>query len=239
MGLGSYAWRGSCFPTLTATARLGWGTPAIEANRKKLGSGARGNRMTAIKEKSRRRCVWAESDPLLRAYHDEEWGVPEFDSRALWELLMLEGFQAGLAWLIVLRKREAFRKEFRGFNPTKVARFGEADIARMMANPDIIRGRAKIEATINGARIFVKMQNAGIDFSDWVWEMAGGKPIQNTGPVPVQSPLSVTISKELKRRGFKFVGPVIVYAWMQAAGIVNDHSKDCFRRSFCAAVKRT
>ena len=195
--------------------------------------------MTAIKEKSRRRCVWAESDPLLRAYHDEEWGVPEFDSRALWELLMLEGFQAGLAWLIVLRKREAFRKEFRGFNPTKVARFGEADIARMMANPDIIRGRAKIEATINGARIFVKMQNAGIDFSDWVWEMVGGKPIQNTGPVPVQSPLSVTISKELKRRGFKFVGPVIVYAWMQAAGIVNDHSKDCFRRSFCAAVKRT
>lgn len=224
-------------PNRNSAVRMGH--PAIEANRKKLGSGARGNRMTAIKEKSRRRCVWAESDPLLRAYHDEEWGVPEFDSRALWELLMLEGFQAGLAWLIVLRKREAFRKEFRGFNPTKVARFGEADIARMMANPDIIRGRAKIEATINGARIFVKMQNAGIDFSDWVWEMVGGKPIQNTGPVPVQSPLSVTISKELKRRGFKFVGPVIVYAWMQAAGIVNDHSKDCFRRSFCAAVKRT
>jgi DNA-3-methyladenine glycosylase I len=180
------------------------------------------------------RCKWAESDPLMRAYHDEEWGVPEFDSRALWELLMLEGFQAGLAWIIVLRKRDTFRKAFRQFDPVKVARFKEGDIERLMANPGIIRARAKIEATIQGARVFLEMQNAGIDFSDWVWELVGGKPIQNTEPVPAETPLSLTMSKELKRRGFKFVGPVIVYAWMQAAGMVNDHSADCFRRSVCA-----
>lgn len=184
------------------------------------------------------RCKWAESDPLLRAYHDEEWGVPEFDSRALWELLMLEGFQAGLAWIIVLRKRAAFRKAFRRFDPVKVARFKEADILRLMENPGIIRARAKVEATIQGARVFLEMRDAGIDFSDWTWELAGGKPIQNTGPVPAESPLSVTMSKELKRRGFKFVGPVIVYAWMQAAGMVNDHAPDCFRRNVCAKYKR-
>jgi len=184
----------------------------------------------------KRRCKWAESDPLLRTYHDEEWGVPEFDSRALWELLMLEGFQAGLAWIIVLRKRDAFRKAFRQFDPVKVARFKEADIARLMENPGIIRARAKIEATIQGARVFLEMKNAGIDFSAWAWALAGGKPIQNTGPVPAESPLSLTMSKELKRRGFKFVGPVIVYAWMQAAGMINDHSKDCFRRSKCAKL---
>lgn len=183
--------------------------------------------------KEAHRCSWAESDPLLRTYHDEEWGVPEFDSRALWELLMLEGFQAGLAWITVLRKREAFRKAFRGFDPEKIARFKEADIARLMQNAGIIRSRAKIEATIGGARVFLEMEKAGIDFSAWVWELAGGKPIQNSGPVPAQTPLSVTISKELKKRGFKFVGPTIVYAWMQAAGMVNDHSSDCFRRMEC------
>ena len=183
------------------------------------------------------RCKWAESDPLLRAYHDEEWGVPEFDSRALWELLMLEGFQAGLAWIIVLRKREAFRTAFRQFDPVKVAKFNAADIERLMKNPGIIRARAKIEATIQGARIFLEMKNAGIDFSTWAWEIAGGKPIQNTGPVPAESPLSLTMSKELKRKGFKFVGPVIVYAWMQAAGMVNDHAADCFRRKVCAKYK--
>jgi DNA-3-methyladenine glycosylase I len=188
--------------------------------------------------KEKRRCTWAESDPLLRAYHDEEWGVPEFDSRALWELLMLEGFQAGLAWIIVLRKREAFRKAFRQFDPAKVARFKEADVARLMENPGIVRARAKIEATIGGARAFLAMKEAGIDFSAWAWELAGGKPIQNTGPLPAESPLSVTISKELKRRGFKFVGPVIVYAWMQAAGIVNDHSAECFRRNAVAKLGR-
>src|SRR6516165_1709539 len=161
-----------------------------------------------------RRCQWAESDPLLRAYHDEEWGVPEFDSRALWELLMLEGFQAGLAWITVLRKREAFRKAFRGFDPAKVAKFKEADVERLMQDSGIIRSRAKIEATIGGARAYLEMKNAGVEFSTWVWDLAGGKPIQNTGPVPAESPLSLAFSKELKRRGFKFVGPVIDYAWM-------------------------
>ena len=184
------------------------------------------------------RCKWAESDPLLRAYHDEEWGVPEFDSRALWELLMLEGFQAGLAWIIVLRKRDAFRKAFKQFDPAKVARFKEADIERLMANTGIIRARAKIEATIQGARIFLEMKHAGIDFSKWVWDLAGGRPIQNTGPVAAESPLSLTMSKELKRQGFKFVGPVIVYAWMQAAGIVNDHSAECFRRNAVTKMGR-
>ena len=183
--------------------------------------------------KEKFRCKWAESDALMRAYHDEEWGVPEFDSRALWELLMLEGFQAGLAWITVLRKRDAFRKAFRQFDPAKVARFKEADIERLMQNPGIIRARAKIEATIEGARIFVAMKKEGVDFSTWVWGLVGGKPIQNSGPVPAESALSATISKELKRRGFKFVGPVIVYAWMQAAGMVNDHAAECFRRGFC------
>src|ERR1700728_2319665 len=187
---------------------------------------------------SKKRCSWAESDALMRAYHDEEWGVPEFDSRALWECLMLEGFQAGLAWIIVLRKREAFRKAFRGFDPKKVAKMSEKDIVRLLENPGIIRSRAKIEATIGGARAFLEMEKQGQSFSNWVWEMAGGQPIQNTGPLQASSPLAETFSKELKRRGFKFVGPVIVYAWMQAAGIVNDHAAECFRRGFCARIKR-
>ncbi|MGB6687620.1 MAG: DNA-3-methyladenine glycosylase I [Terracidiphilus sp.] len=184
------------------------------------------------------RCRWAESDPLLRAYHDREWGVPEFDSRALWEILMLEGFQAGLAWITVLRKREAFRAALEGFDPAKVARFNEKNIAKLLKNPGIIHSRAKIEATIGGARIFLDMREAGMEFSDWVWGMAGDKPIQNTGPVPASSPLAEKISKELRSRGFKFVGPVIVYAWMQACGIVNDHAADCFRRDYCARRKR-
>ena len=176
------------------------------------------------------RCKWASSDPLMAQYHDSEWGVPEYDSRALWEMLMLEGFQAGLSWITVLRKREAFRAGFQNFDPAKVARFTEKDIAQLLQNEGIIRSRAKIAATIEGARIFLDMQRAGNEFSDWVWDMAGGKPIQNTGPVPASTPLAEKISKEFKRRGFKFVGPVIVYAWMQACGMVNDHSPDCFRR---------
>jgi DNA-3-methyladenine glycosylase I len=177
------------------------------------------------------RCSWAENDPLMRTYHDEEWGVPEYDSRALWESLMLDGFQAGLSWLTILRKREAFRKAFRKFDPKAVARMGERDVARLLENADIIRSRAKIEATINGARIYLAMADAGEDFSTYIWKIAGNKPIQNRGPVPVKTPLSEEISAALKKRGFKFVGPVIVYAWMQATGIVNDHSPDCFRRN--------
>ena len=177
------------------------------------------------------RCKWADSDPLMQAYHDEEWGIPERDSRALWEKLMLDGFQAGLSWSIILRKRDAFRKAFKGFNPKTVAKFDEADVKRLLENPGIVRSRAKIEATIGGARAYLEMQNSGEDFSTFVWSMAGGKPIQNTtGIVPTKTPLSEEISKALKKRGFKFVGPVIVYAWMQATGIVNDHAADCFRR---------
>ena len=186
----------------------------------------------------RTRCTWAESDPLLQTYHDEEWGVPDFDSRSLWETLMLEGFQAGLAWITVLRKREAFRQAFRNFDPQAVARFGEKDVARLLENPGIIRGRAKIEATIGGARIFLEMQQSGLEFSDFAWSFVDGKPLQNKGPVPASTPLSETISKEMKRRGFKFVGPTIVYAWMQAVGLVNDHAESCFRRGACAKVRR-
>jgi DNA-3-methyladenine glycosylase I len=170
----------------------------------------------------------------MREYHDREWGFPDFDSRFLWETLMLEGFQAGLAWITVLRKRESFRTAFRQFDPVKVARFGERETTKLMDDPGIIRSRAKIEATIRGARLFLDMRDAGIDFSKWVWDFVDGKPIQNTGPVPASSPLSETISKELKHRGFKFVGPVIVYAWMQAIGMVNDHAENCFRREDCA-----
>jgi DNA-3-methyladenine glycosylase I len=179
---------------------------------------------------SRIRCTWASSDPLMKEYHDCEWGVPEYDSRALWETLMLEGFQAGLSWITVLRKRESFRAAFRNFDPAMVALFTEKDISRLLQNEGIIRSRAKIEATIQGARIFLDMQKSGIELSEWVWDLAGGKPILNTGTVAASTTLSEKISKELKRRGFKFVGPVIVYAWMQACGIVNDHAPDCFRR---------
>lgn len=164
------------------------------------------------------------------AYHDEEWGVPEYEGRALWEKLMLDGFQAGLSWSIILRKREALRKAFSAFDPVKVAKFSEKDISRLLQDPGIIRSRAKIEATIGGARAYLEMKSGGEDFSTFVWSMAGGKPILNTGPIPTKTALSEEISKALKKRGFKFVGPVIVYAWMQAVGIVNDHSPDCFRR---------
>lgn len=184
------------------------------------------------------RCTWALSDPLSQAYHDEEWGVPNFDSRALWEMLMLEGFQAGLSWITVLRKRDAFRKTFRSFEPSRVARFAEKDIARLLADPGIIRSRAKIEATIAGARVYLDMQSSGLTFSAFAWSFVEGKPIQNRGPVPATTPLSEAISKELKRRGFKFVGPTIVYAWMQAVGLTNDHAPHCFRRSTCAKLAK-
>lgn len=187
--------------------------------------------------KSIHRCSWAESDPVYQAYHDTEWGVPEYDSRTLWETLMLEGFQAGLAWIVILRKRDAFRRAFKNFDPAKVARFAEADIARLLQDPGIVRSRAKIEATIQGARIYLAMQAAGEDFSSFAWKMAGGKPIQNTGALPAKTPLSEEISKELKKRGFKFVGPVIVYAWMQAVGMVNDHARECFRRDEVRLLK--
>jgi len=178
------------------------------------------------------RCPWAGDDPLMRAYHDEEWGVPQHDSRMLWEMLMLEGFQAGLSWSIILRKRDGFRKAFARFNPKKVAAFGTADITRLMGDEGIVRARAKIEATIKGAQIYCEMSERGESFNDFCWSFTGGKVIKGDGRTRVvTSPLSEQISKEMKRRGFKFVGPTIVYAWMQAIGIVNDHSADCVRRA--------
>lgn len=178
------------------------------------------------------RCSWAGNDPLMIAYHDEEWGVPQHDSRMLWEMLMLEGFQAGLSWITVLKKRQAFRKAFAGFDPRKVARFGDTDVERLMGNAGIIRARAKIDATIRGAQLYVEMKKQGESFDDFCWSFTGGKVLEGNGrTVPASTPLSEQISRELKRRGFKFVGPTIVYAWMQAVGIANDHSARCFRRN--------
>ncbi|HEY3697647.1 DNA-3-methyladenine glycosylase I [Phenylobacterium sp.] len=181
------------------------------------------------------RCGWRgmAGDPLYEAYHDAEWGVPERDARALWEKLVLDGFQAGLAWITILRKREAFRAAFAGFDPEKVARFGEADRARLMADAGIVRSNAKIDAAIASARTYLAMRDAGQDFARFCWAFTDGKPIQGAragvGDVPAQTPLAAEMSRALKAKGFKFVGPVIVYAWMQAVGLVNDHVTSCFR----------
>lgn len=181
---------------------------------------------------SHTRCAWAESDPLMEAYHDEEWGRPERDSRRLWEALMLDGFQAGLAWITILRKREAFRAAFANFDPKRVATFGEGEIVELLQNAGIVRSRAKIEATISGARIYLDMQDQGMDFGSWVWSYVDGQPILGDGKTfPASTALSEKLSKDLKKRGFKFVGPTIVYAWMQAVGLVNDHSEHCFWRN--------
>jgi len=181
------------------------------------------------------RCAWRgmQGDPLYEAYHDTEWGVPEYDPRALWEKLVLDGFQAGLAWITILRKRDAFRAAFDDFDPEKVARYGEADRARLMADAGIVRSNGKIDAAIAGARIYLDMQETGEDFSKFLWAFTDGKPIQNrfatVGEVPAQTPVAMEMSKALKAKGFKFVGPVIVYAFMQATGFVNDHLVDCHR----------
>lgn len=180
------------------------------------------------------RCKWAQTNSLLRTYHDEEWGAPVTESRALWEMLMLEGFQAGLSWLTVLRRREGFRQAFAGFDPERVANFDQRDIERLMADPGIIRARSKIEATIGNARSYLAMQARGEDFAIFTWGMVPNAPLRNTtGQVLTQSPHSQALSKALKDRGFKFVGPVIVYAWMQAVGMVDDHDPTCFRYKKC------
>ena len=184
---------------------------------------------------SRPRCAWPGHDPLYRAYHDTEWGVPERDGRGLWEKLMLDGFQAGLSWITILRKRDAFRRAFADFDPDRVARFGEAEVAALLADPGIVRSRAKIEATIGNARAFLAMRDRGEDFSAFASAAVGGVPRQNAwrerGDVPVETAASRDLSKALKARGFKFVGPVIVYAWMEAVGLVNDHVVTCFRHA--------
>jgi DNA-3-methyladenine glycosylase I len=167
----------------------------------------------------------------MRAYHDDEWGVVERDGRRLWEKLTLDGFQAGLSWSIILRKRPAFRKAFAGFDPKKVARFGKREVERLVKDEGIVRSRAKILAAIGNARAYLAMEAGGEDFAAFAWGFVSGRPIQNaTGVVPAKTPLSEQMSRELKSRGFKFVGPVSVYAWMQATGLVNDHAPDCFRR---------
>jgi DNA-3-methyladenine glycosylase I len=176
-------------------------------------------------------CSWAEGDPLMQEYHDTEWGVPERDGRELWEALVLDGFQSGLSWITILRKREAFRKEFRGFDPKIVAEFGEKEIARALENPGIIRSRAKIEATIANARVYLKMEADGEDLSTFAWSLVGDTPAKIRGDVPAKTALSESISIALKKRGYKFVGPTTVYAWMQAKGLVNDHVAGCFRRN--------
>ncbi|WP_456269810.1 DNA-3-methyladenine glycosylase I [Kushneria sp. AK178] len=185
------------------------------------------------------RCQWARRQALLAHYHDHEWGVPEPDGRALWEKLVLDGFQAGLSWLTVLKKRDAFRDAFEGFDPERVARFNECDIARLLGNADIIRSRARIEAAITNARAFLRMQAQGEEFATFCWSMVGHRPIQNVPPVPAHTPLSAAFSKALGARGFKFAGPTIVHAWMQATGMVNDHAPDCHRRRVVAAMGET
>ena len=188
------------------------------------------------------RCTWPgmNGNPLYEAYHDTEWGVPERDARALWEKLVLDGFQAGLAWITILRKRDAFRAAFDDFDPEKVARYGAKDRARLMADAGIVRSNAKIDAAISGAKLFLEMQERGEDFSAFLWDFVDGKPIQNTwtgvGQVPAQTPEAVAMAKALKARGFKFCGPVIVYAFMQATGMVNDHLVTCYRHGEVKAM---
>ncbi len=190
---------------------------------------------------SRLRCTWCGTDPLYVAYHDTEWGVPEHDSRALWEKLVLDGFQAGLAWITILRKREGMRDAFDGFDPEIIAAYGEADIERLLGDARIIRSRAKIMSAIKGAQIWLKMRDEGEDFSEWLWSFVGGAPIQSRltpGAHPTQSPESEAMAKALKKRGFTFCGPVIVYAFMQAVGMVNDHVTTCFREEEVRAMGR-
>ena len=188
------------------------------------------------------RCAWCGTDPLYVAYHDTEWGVPEYDPRALWEKLVLDGFQAGLAWITILRKREGMRDAFGGFDPDTVAAYGEADVERLVADARIIRSRAKINAAIKGAHAWVEMRDRGEDFSAWLWSFVGGAPIVNEWPDsaarPVKTTESEAMSKALKARGFSFCGPVIVYAFMQAVGMVNDHGVECFRHREIQAMKR-
>jgi DNA-3-methyladenine glycosylase I len=189
------------------------------------------------------RCAWANpKEPIYVAYHDEEWGVPEYDPRALWEKLVLDGFQAGLAWITILKKREAFRAAFAGFDPEIVARFGTEDRARLMADAGIIRSNGKIDAAIAGARVYLDMREAGEDFTTFLWDFVGGAPIQNRwsviGQVPAQTPEAAEMAKALKAKGFKFCGPVIVYAFMQAVGMVNDHVASCPRHAAVAKLAR-
>jgi DNA-3-methyladenine glycosylase I len=191
-----------------------------------------------------RRCPWPGEDPLYLAYHDQEWGVPQYDDRKLFELLILEGAQAGLSWITILRKREAYRRALHGFDPTAIARYGDAEIGALLADAGIVRNRLKILATIANARAFLAVEEAEAGgFGALVWGIAGGEPKKNAfrrkEQVPAKTQVSDAMSKELSRRGFKFVGSTICYAFMQATGMVNDHLVGCFRRDEVGAAVRS
>ncbi|MGV6840060.1 MAG: DNA-3-methyladenine glycosylase I [Planktomarina sp.] len=177
------------------------------------------------------RCKWVGTDQIYIEYHDTEWGVPEYDSRALWEKLILDGFQAGLSWITILKKRDAFREAFEGFHPEQIALWGQSDVERLLANPGIVRHRGKIKATITNAQAYLKLAE-DMPFADRMWAYVDGVPLDNKftdiSQVPAKTPLSEQISTDLKKAGFKFCGPTIVYAWMQACGLVNDHTADCW-----------
>jgi DNA-3-methyladenine glycosylase I len=180
------------------------------------------------------RCPWAGTDPLYVAYHDEEWGVPVHDDRHFFEMLVLEGAQAGLSWITILRKREAYRKAFAGFDPARVARFDAARVARLLANPGIVRNRLKVAGAVRNAKAFLAIQREFGSFDAYVWRLVGGRPIVNRrrtpADVPARTPESDALSGDLKRRGFTFVGSTICYAFMQATGLVDDHLTTCFTR---------
>jgi len=179
------------------------------------------------------RCSWCGDDPLYVAYHDEEWGVPVHDDRTLFEFLILEGAQAGLSWSTILKKRDGYRSAFDGFDAGKVARYNEHKIAELLADPGIVRNRLKVGSAVTNAQAFLAVQGEFGSFSRYIWEFVDGTPIRNAwrslAEIPAKTPLAETISKDLKKRGFRFVGPTIVYAHMQATGMVNDHVVDCFR----------
>nr|WP_309503269.1 DNA-3-methyladenine glycosylase I [uncultured Roseovarius sp.] len=187
------------------------------------------------------RCDWVGHEAIYMAYHDTEWGVPEYDSRALWEKLILDGFQAGLSWITILKKRDNFRAAFAGFDPDVIALWGEPEVNRLLADPGIIRHRGKIEATIKNARAWQRIE-AEQGFDNYLWGYVDGVPLQNTwasmADVPAHTPLSSAISKDLKKRGFTFCGPTIVYAFMQACGLVNDHLVTCHRHGEVAKLVR-
>jgi DNA-3-methyladenine glycosylase I len=187
-----------------------------------------------------KRCPWPGEDPLYVAYHDEEWGVPEYDDRALYEKLMLDGFQAGLSWITILRKRENFRRAFDHFAPEKIARYRPAKIKRLMQDSGIVRNRSKIEGSVVSARAWLEIMDKGPGFSKYLWDFVDGRPKVNhfrtKGQVPAETKISQAMSKNLAQRGFKFCGPTIVYAFMQAVGMVNDHLVSCHRHEACAKL---
>ncbi len=195
-----------------------------------------------LHDDGRHRCPWPGTDLLYLAYHDQEWGVPEFDDRALFEKLILDGFQAGLSWITILRKRDNFRAAFSDFDPEKIARYTPKKIERLMQDAGIVRNRAKIEGTVKSARIYLKIMDSGPGFSQLLWDRLEGKPLQNKfksmKEIPAATDMSIAISKDLAARGFKFVGPTIVYAFMQAVGMVNDHLVTCHRHTACAKLAK-